>query len=371
MKVLTLYTNTGAGHVSAGKAIDKAFTSMGAECVEFDSLDFAGKLTSKGVSKSYTSIVKRSPELFGLIYKAGVKISRPNKKSIVYRLNTLYSQRLYSILKNEKPDIIVCTHVFGAQTITYLKRKHKLSVVSANVATDYTCVPFNEEIDFDYYFIPHKDLKFEFVSKGVDENKLIPFGLPVDPKFAVHQNKKLAKESLGYNSNLPHVLIMGGSMGAGDIFETTVRLSKELDDVQFTVICGKNEKLYHKFSHAHLKSNVKVIKFANNIDKIMDATDILITKPGGLTSTEAMVKRIPLIMINPIPGVESANCNFFKSHNMAVHSKNLEETCRICKLLVSDKQLYNDMIDSQIRNIPTDAAEKIASFLINEVKKRR
>lgn len=371
MKALILYTNTGAGHISAGKAINKAFTSMGVQCIELDSLQFAGKRVSNRVCKSYTSIVKRSPEIFGLIYKAGAKISRPNKKSIVYGLNTLYGEKIYSILKNEKPDIIVCTHIFCAQTITYLKKKHKLSIVSSCVVTDYTCAPFWEETDMDYYFIPHKDLKYEFLLKGMCESKLIPFGLPVDSKFMLHPDKKLSKEKLGYDPDIPHIVIMGGSMGAGDIFDSTIKLSKELSNVQFTVICGSNKKLYNTFIDAKLQKNVKVIQYANNMDKIMDATDVLISKPGGLTSTEAMVKRIPLIMINPIPGVESANCKFFKSHKLALQSKNIEETCRLCKLLVTDGDIYNEIISAQGKNIDLHSADKIAAFLVSEVEKRR
>lgn len=122
MKALILYTNTGAGHVSAGKSICDALKKFNVDTVEIDTLAFAGKSTSKKVENIYVKTVKKSPKFFGLLYRAGEKISNPKIKSIIYILNTLYSKNIYNIIKKEKPDLIICTHIFCAQTISYLQK---------------------------------------------------------------------------------------------------------------------------------------------------------------------------------------------------------------------------------------------------------
>lgn len=371
MKALILYTNTGAGHISAGKAICEAFKSINIEPIEIDTLSFAGKSTSKTVENSYVNIVKKSPNFFGLLYKAGVKISNPKVKSIIYILNTLYANKIYSVIKNEQPDLIICTHIFCAQTISYLQNKYSFNALTASIVTDYTCAPFWEETNLNYYFIPHKDLINEFVSKGITKNKILPFGLPVSSKFKLHNDKAHSKINLNINPNLKHILIMGGSMGAGNIFETTLALSKELTNVNFTVICGNNHDLFKKFENTNLLKNITVLSFTNNIDKLMDASDILISKPGGLTSTEAIVKNLPLIIINPIPGVESANCNFFTSHNMALYANSINETIELCKLLLNNNLVSNTIISSQAKNINPNSAIDISKFLANNIINRR
>lgn len=368
MKALILYTNTGAGHVSAGKAICDAMKKINIETVEIDTLTFAGKSTSKKIENIYVNTVKKSPKLFGLLYKAGKKISNPKIKSIIYVLNTLYANNIYNVIKNEEPDLIICTHIFCAQTISYLQKKYDFKSLTAAIITDYTCAPFWEETKLNYYFIPHKDLIDEFVNKGIYKDKLLSFGLPVHSKFKAHYAKSNFKVELNLNPNMKHILIMGGSMGAGNILETTLKLSKALDNVEFTVICGHNKALFESFKTEDLKENVNVLSYTNSIDKLMNASDILITKPGGLTSTEAMVENLPIIMINPIPGVESANCTFFNSHKMAIPSHSIDETISICKTLLNDEIIAKEILAAQKDNINPNAANDIAEFLVNKLK---
>lgn len=371
MKALILYTNTGAGHVSAAKAISEMLQNLGVTTIQLDTLNFAGKSTSKVIENSYINIVRKSPNFFGLLYKAGAKISNPKIKSIIYILNILYSDKVYNIIQNEQPDLIVCTHLFCAQTISYIKKNYSINAITSAIITDYTWSPFWEETKLDYYFIPHKDLVDEFINKGMDKTNLLPFGLPVSSKFKTSMDKNEAKASLNLTPNIPHILIMGGSMGAGNIFDTSIKLSSNFKDVQFTVICGNNTELYEKFMNNSHNTNLNILKFTTSIDKLMDSADILITKPGGLTSTEAMVKGLPIILMNPIPGVESANKTFFLSHNMALYSNSIEEAIDSCNLLLHNQETIDNIIASQNNNINSNAAMDIANFLISKVYTRR
>ncbi len=334
MKVIIFYAKTGGGHLSACKSLEESLNSLNIPVVTLDSLEFAGHLVSKEVCSAYTYIVKSVPELFGALYNAGEKISDHNKKSIIYKLNSFYADNILTVLEEEQPDIIISTHIFATQSISYLKQKNKIKALTASIVTDYTCAPFWEETDLDYYFLPHKDLIKEFEDKGLDSSKLIAFGLPIDSKFKVKTPKEKAKVSLGLEKNKPHILIMGGSMGAGSVKDTTLYISKHLKECNITTICGNNKELFKEISEIEkLNPRIHALQFTHEMNELMDSADILVTKPGGLTSTEAMNKSLPIVMINPIPGVESANCNFYTKHNLGVKSNSIHETLKIAKNL--------------------------------------
>ena len=209
MKVIIFYTKTGGGHLSACKSLEESLNSMNIPVVTLDSLEFAGHLVSKEICSAYNYIVKSVPELFGALYNAGEKISDHNKKSIIYKLNSFYADNILTVLEEEQPDIIISTHIFATQSLSYLKQKNKVKALTASIVTDYTCAPFWEETDLDYYFLPHKDLIKEFKDKGLDSSKLIAFGLPIDSKFKVKTPKEKAKFNLGLEKDKPHILIMG------------------------------------------------------------------------------------------------------------------------------------------------------------------
>ncbi|MDM0464955.1 glycosyltransferase [Clostridium perfringens] len=367
MKVIIFYAKTGGGHLSACKSLEESLNSMNIPVVTLDSLEFAGHIVSKEVCSAYTYIVKSVPELFGALYNAGEKISDHNKKSIIYKLNSFYADNILTVLEEEQPDIIISTHIFATQSLSYLKQKNKIKALTASIVTDYTCAPFWEETDLDYYFLPHKDLIEEFKNKGLDYSKLIAFGLPIDSKFKVKTPKEKAKVSLGLEKNKPHILIMGGSMGAGSVKDTTLYISKNLKDCNITTICGNNKELFKEmYEIEKSNSRIHVLQFTHKMNELMDSADILITKPGGLTSTEAMNKSLPIIMINPIPGVENANCNFFMKHNLGIKSNSLHETLKICEKLISDKNFYKKIVSSQKLNSNINAADDICEFLINK-----
>ena len=184
MKVIIFYAKTGGGHLSACKSLEESLNSLNIPVVTLDSLEFAGHLVSKEICSAYTYIVKSVPELFGALYNAGEKISDHNKKSIIYKLNSFYADNILTVLEEEQPDIIISTHIFATQSISYLKQKNKIKALTASIVTDYTCAPFWEETDLDYYFLPHKDLIKE----------LEVYNIPID--FPGNTASKQSKEEV-------------------------------------------------------------------------------------------------------------------------------------------------------------------------------
>ena len=371
MKALVLYTNTGGGHRSAARATAEALEKLSVKVELVDTLGIAGKHVSERTSKIYNTVVRKSPVIFGMFYSAGKSVSKPNKRSIVYRLNSLYAPKLNSIIREEKPDIIVCTHLFAGQTVTQIEKKFGLNAVTSAIITDYTYSPMWEETALDYYFIPHKDLISQFTKKQIPEEKIFPMGLPVKSAFKLHGNKREAKLKNGYDPDKFHILIAGGSMGAGSIFDTAICLSENMRDAAVTIICGSNEKLFDKLKSQSFNKNIKILKVTEKMPELMDCADIIITKPGGLTSTEAMVKGMPFIIITPIPGGEEDNCDFFVKRNMAVYSKSTYETVELCNMFREDHHVTVQMIEAQRKNMYPDSGSEIARFLIDKVRDRR
>ena len=194
MKILILSCDTGEGHNSAAKAVKEAAELRGHTVEMLDMFLLSGKRVSSAVAGAYIGIVKHIPFFFGLIYKIGMLISSSKRKSPVYFANTLLGKKLAAYILGNEFDIVLTPHLYPAETLTRLKRKNLLKVPAVAVGTDYTCIPFWEETELDYYVIPHEDLIPEYVRRGVPREKLLPYGIPVRQEFCHNLSKESARQ---------------------------------------------------------------------------------------------------------------------------------------------------------------------------------
>ena len=249
--------------------------------------------------------------------------------------------------------------------MTYMKRKGVSLPLTVAVMTDYTCIPFWEETDCDYYIVPHRDLLETCVKRGIPREKLLPFGIPVSRRFRLKADKEKAREYLGFPKDRKIFLLMGGSMGAGDLEKLTEKLWKEIGGLEgIAVICGSNKKIFQKLKKRYEEEkDVFIIGKTRQMELYMKACDIIYTKPGGLTSTEAAVSRIPIVHTAPIPGCESANRRFFVSHKMSIAPRSAEEQVEEGIRLLESPEQVRAMEEAQKNCISGRAAEKIVDFL--------
>ena len=217
MKILILSCDTGEGHNSAGRAVREAAELKGHTVEMMDMFLLSGKRTAHAVAGAYVGIVKHIPFFFGFIYKVGMLISSSRRKSPVYFANALLGKKLASYIDEHDFDIVVTPHLYPAETMTYMKKKKLLHIPAVAVGTDYTCIPFWEETDLDYYVIPHEDLIPEYVKRGVPEEKLLPYGIPVRQDFCRNLSKEAARKKLHLPMDVPMFLVMSGSMGFGKL----------------------------------------------------------------------------------------------------------------------------------------------------------
>lgn len=365
MNVLILSCNTGQGHNSAALAVYENLCSHNITCEFMDALLFAGKRTSNAVSKTYINVASKTPHIFGLAYRAGGFISNTRTKSPVYFANTRYAKQMYNYIVGNHYDIVITSHLFPAQTLTYIKHKYKLDILTIAIATDYTSIPFWEETDLDYYVIGHPDLIPEFRKKGIPEKKLLPYGIPVSDNFLTRVPKEEARKRLGLSPDSFVVLIMSGSMGFGHM-SPLIRSFLKQDNEKITIVVmgGNNEELKSSLRAAFsAKPQVQILDYTDQVSLYMDSADLLYTKPGGLTSTEALVKNIPFIHTAPIPGCETKNARFFASHGMSYASKSVKEQVAYGTLLYKNESARNAMLQAQRENALPGAAEDIYKLI--------
>lgn len=360
MKVVVLTCSTGQGHNSAAAAISEVFSARGHDCSVVDAMSFGTKNTSKVVSGTYINMAVRTPRAFGGIYKAGKAVSAISHHSPVYFANTFYAKRLYSYILKEHIDAAVCTHLFPLEALTFLRRKG-LPLDFFAVCTDYTCIPFWPEIRPDLNFTPHSDLTDEMIACKVPADTIVPTGIPVSRRFCEKTEKHEARRLLGLPDDAVTYLVMTGSMGFGSITDMAAELLKRNgQNTRVIVIAGRNEALL-KAVDEKFGSDERVVRvgFTNRIPLYMDASDVLLSKPGGLSSTEAAVKNIPLIHTMPIPGCETKNAEFFSSRNMSITAFSPVSAAEKATDLALNPELMKKMILAQKSIINPNAAEDI------------
>lgn len=363
MKVLVLSCSTGGGHNAAALAITEAFKKQHIECNFEDYLGILGPEISETICNWYTAWTKGQGNVFKMIYKLGDLYSKTNLKSPVYGLNKLGAKKLYQYIVDHQYDFVVTTHLYSALALTAIKKEHDIHF--AQIATDYVCIPFWQETNPDYFFIPHPDLKQDFIQRGIKEEILYPLGIPTSSCFHKKMDKLQLREKLGLK-NKKTVLLMSGSMGFGNVLDCVKELLARYPRLQLVVVCGNNKELKEKLKEY---PQVLALGFIHNVSEYMKASDVVLTKPGGLTTTEAAASNTPLIHTLPIPGCENYNANFFDEKGMSIACHNLEEIITSTSILLESESKRNKMIQAQKENVNPKCASEICKFLIREYEK--
>ncbi len=371
MKILILSCNTGGGHNSAAKAIKEAFTKKGHTSDIKDVLAFGGQKASDLVCDAYIEMVKKTPKLFGEIYKMGSKIGQLNQqkgiRSPVYYINKLYQDALEAYIKDNDYDAVVCVHIFAAEAMTNLKKHHKLTIPFYFIATDYYISPMLEETTPNAIFIAHKDSTFTYLNRGIPKKLIVPSGIPVSSQFTIKRDKDKIRKKLGLEPQDKVILLMSGSMGFGDLIDTARYIFDNGNaDTKVIAITGHNKKLYKELEkNFDGETRLKLVGFTDKVSDYMDASDVLLTKPGGLSSTEALAKGIAIVHTAPIPGCETENVQFFTEHHLSLCAKDSQDAGRLAVKLLEDEFLRNQILAAQDNYRCQNSATQIADFVIN------
>lgn len=365
MKILLLSCSTGEGHNHCASAVRESLDARGHETEFLDMLRVFGEPGVLNIEKLLNTISSKSPDMFGLMYKAGEMYSSTNITSPVYLANIRHAGQLRELIEKRGYDAVVCSHLFPMETLTFLRRHDRLNVRCYGVLSDYACIPFLPETDLDGYFLPHADVSAECVAAGMDEAKLIVTGMPVASSFRAHPGKSEARAALGLPDGKKLYLIMTGGIGCGDAVSLCDSILRVPDEkTLICVLAGKNQELLDALNEKYGGSgSVRALPFTDKVALYMSAADVLLSKAGGISSSEAAVFNIPLVHTMSIPGIETLNAEFFAAHGMSFHAENQSEAARFADRLIYDSDVCTRMLAAQRKAVPPTGAEQIAAYI--------
>ena len=365
MRVAMLSCNTGEGHNSTAKAVQDVLATRGVECELIDVLACLSPKFSKFLSNWHTRIYRYGPKLFDKGYRACERSEvDPGETTAIYDLLAFGMKKLWNQLENGNFDVILCTHVFSGMMVTEVRKTFHVKTPCFFVSTDYTCHPFAEQCEMDGYFIPSEELAVEFLAAGLPAEKLIPTGIPVRQDFYAAGEREKARKAVGLPADKLVLLLMCGSMGCGPMKDIAEELTERLpEDATVVAICGRNEKLYDTLSEIG-NPKLRPVGFTKEVAAFMDAADLIVTKPGGLSSTEAANKHLPMVFINAVGGCESRNFNYFLARGYAIGSSDPDEATEQAILLAEYPAQLVRMRRNLTEEFTINSAEIIADRLI-------
>lgn len=364
MKVLILSVTAGQGHHNCGAALRDTLISMGAECLMIDTLDQINSILKGSVEHGYLALIEYLPKAYGAGYRLAEKRNKSSSNhSPIQVTNKLLAKKIEDFILDYDPDAIVCTHSFPAQFITKIKG---LRAKTYGIITDFTVHPFWDESNLDYYVTPSERLGYQLSKKGIPQDKMLPFGIPINIKFNKKLDKSEARKILGIEDK-PTIFFISGSMGFGNM-PRQIKTLKTLDmDFQVIAVSGRNEKMKKRIDNIAAKFPKKIYSygFVDNIDVIMDASDFMVTKPGGLTVSEGLAKGLPLILVNPIPGQENRNVEFLLNNGLATLATSAFPADECVYQLMTNTVHHSNMLENIKAAGRGNAAERLAEFIFN------
>lgn len=355
-KILILTASTGGGHNQVAKTLEHILADTG-EVRRVDFLKEESKIMEMIVAEGYDVLATKFPDLYGRLYRFSNKDRKQTRLNEI--MKRMVHRRVREIIKEYEPDVVIGCHTFAISIISSLKKRGYYDKKFISIITDFD-VHFsyvNEEVD---YYITGSDFTgLSLQEKGIPAEKIHCLGIPISPVFYKQQSKPSDESPFT-------ILVMGGSMGVDYMEETIEALFLIKEAVRFIIVCGNNhhleEKLHKRLNNNPLENSVEVHGFVNNIQEFMDASDLIVTKPGGLTATEAIVKNLPMVVPYYIPGQEEENLDYLTLANMAIAVRDIKKISYTISFLINNKERLRQMHESMTyvsKNYSLEALKKV------------
>ncbi len=369
-KVLILSAAVGAGHLRAAEALEKTFKLMNAaeEVKNIDVLNYTNPLFRRLYGKAYLDMVNTMPEVLGWMYDSLDKPWENERRRLA--LDRLNTQPLINLLKKEKPDLAVCTHFLPAEIISWLRAKGKVDFPQKIVVTDFDAHAMWLCHNYEQYFVALDETKVHLAKIGIPAEKITVTGIPIDPVFAEVRDKAAMREKFGLDRDRLTILVSAGGFGVGNVEHLLEALSDLQTRAQIIAVCGRNEELKTKLERLAREklNNERVtflpIGFTREMDEYMSASDLIVGKPGGLTTSEALAKGLVFVVVNPIPGQEERNSDHLLEKGCAIKCNNLPVLSYKIDELVKDDARFAAMRENVRRFARPDASRVIVEKLL-------
>ncbi|MCM8773330.1 MAG: hypothetical protein NC820_01140 [Candidatus Omnitrophica bacterium] len=365
-RILIFHISDFGGHKQASQNIEEAirYLDKEVEVININGMSYFYPLAEKVVGFIYNLIIKHLPYIWAELYDKNsvIKLLTP-LKNLVHRVKF---RRLYKLIIDFKPHSIVATQAFPCGLAGEVKSHYGLGFRLFAILTDYYPHGFWLHPKIDTYIVACKEAQISLCLRGVEENKVKIFGIPISLKFLNSYSKEGIAENFGFSLNLPAVLIMGGGFGLGPIREIVWELDRLDVPLQLIVVCGRNSSLFNWFKRREKLFKVPLFYYGyvNFVNKLMDFADIIITKAGGITISEALCKGLGIIVINPLPGQEERNVDYLQEKKAVIKADTVEEVPFLVRGLLTHKnELYALRERAKAVSIK-DSSLRIAEYIL-------
>jgi processive 1,2-diacylglycerol beta-glucosyltransferase len=376
MKILILHASAGAGHRRAAEALGKGFAAACPEAqVEIrDILEFTPAVFRKTYGERYLEVIKKVPELWGYVYarsdKKALEPLRRRLRSFVNKTNTL---EFAAFVRAFEPDVVVCTHFMPLEILSRRIRKGKSGASLFCAVTDFAVHALWVVEHVSCYYVAAEEARRQLLRHGQPEDGVRVTGIPIDPVFARSLPRAEARRRLGIDDSLPVVLVLSGGAGVGPMAELVRAVGASGAACRLLVVAGANAELKAGAEEAArgLSVPVTVFGFVTTLHELMDAADLIVSKPGGLTTAEALAKGKPMLIVDPIPGQEQRNCEHLLEAGAAARLFDIADAgYKIGELLADPERLAR--MGRQAAEIGhPDAAVAIARDIVERHQARR
>jgi processive 1,2-diacylglycerol beta-glucosyltransferase len=362
---LFLSASVGEGHTAAACAVQSAFMQRNphAQCQVVDSYRYASQVFHRVASNGYIGMVKMLPQLYKYIYDQAERATKVSAfKSWLHHYTAVNLRQFVAYLA---PDVVVCTHAFPCGVMAEYKREYADAPPVVGIVTDFVVHPFWIHRNIDGYAVATRTMRQTLMARGVIAERIGVTGIPIDGHFAESKSKAEARKAIGIDTQRTTVLLMGGGLGIGPIEKALLGLDQLPHDVQIVVVVGKNARLERRLAEAarSMRTPVTVVGFVTNVYDYMRAADILVSKPGGLTSSEALAAELPIVMLRPLPGQEERNTRYLQESGVGVRVQSSRELTEVLDGLLSDPERLARMSANAKRLAKPHAAQSVADMI--------
>jgi processive 1,2-diacylglycerol beta-glucosyltransferase len=370
-KVLLLSASAGAGHVRAAEAIEKAFKETDGDTRQvhhIDVLNYTNKVFRHLYSKAYIDLVNKLPEVPGWVYDKLDKPWKNERRRLA--LDKLKTRPFVKLLREYRPDLIVCTHFLPAEIVSWLKAKERLSSRQAIIVTDFDVHAMWLVHHYERYFVALEEARVYLEALGIPPNKITVSGIPIDPVFAKRKDKNEMRLKHGLAPDRTTILLSAGGFGVGSIDALVTSMLPLQHRAQVVAICGRNEELKKRLTKLAARSKpdasvlLKPFGYTKEMDELMTASDVVLGKPGGLTTSEALAKGLVFVIVNPIPGQEERNSDHLLEAGVAIRCNNLPTLSYKLDRLLGDPNRFASMQAHARKMGRPNAAKEIVSQLV-------
>jgi len=345
-RILFLTTSIGSGHKRASEAVQEALSEIRHEVLNMQTetyFDYFSHSSGEITTRTYVKTIQLMRQVLKYLYNNHKRNTNGNFAK--HFLSIPLVKKHKELINNFAPEVIVCTQALSCRFVSILKANGEILAPLIAIITDFDIHPywFNKHVD--KFIVPVDEVKKEFIIRGIKPNKIYTFGIPIHPCFSKTQNKLVLKAKLGMRKDLPVVLITGGGWGLGPIKKIVLHLNNSGILLQLLIVTGENKTLKKKLNKilSELKIPVKIYGYVNNIDEFMEVSDIAITKPGGLTTSELLAKGLPAILVDVISGQEKANGDYLINKGAACKIEKISQLKDTIQGLLNNPSKLDEM----------------------------